>query len=313
MGVLQAHANALIKADYREAREKPNLFYFKTENATFFADMRGTQMVKIWEDPVPLVYATFVEHFAHWRKRRLIKEELRRLESIGCRWRVSFYEECEPGGLFFEDEDGFCKECGSDFQGPGLYCSSSCEAQAERRQLIEGISNLQTCEVCKRRIAPDRSFRSKAKEIAGVDLAYRSIEHHVSYPTEMTIVVCVDCHNKIHHTKDPKFESLRPANRRPQRIPKTSICPSCNKKRMSKDRNSCRECEARELLNAGKAPVEIAREMGISISTARKYLRAVRRSEKEAGGADTVVCKKCGKVFNGTNRTTCPECREFFR
>ena len=64
----------LTKHGYVESFKKPNLFYRKAEDGTvYFADMRGTDIVAIWEDPSPLFYWKFTEHVPEWKQRRLIK------------------------------------------------------------------------------------------------------------------------------------------------------------------------------------------------------------------------------------------------
>ena len=36
--------------------------------------------------------------------------------------------------------------------------------------------------------------------------------HHVSYVPPITMRVCVRCHNRIHHSKDPKYAMFRDAD-----------------------------------------------------------------------------------------------------
>ena len=41
---------------YKEHERKPNLFFIKHHTGTFYADLRGTGMVPIWEDTRALFY-----------------------------------------------------------------------------------------------------------------------------------------------------------------------------------------------------------------------------------------------------------------
>lgn len=54
---LKRIGNALTKLNYRESIKKPNLFYRILANGgLIFADMRGSEIIPIWEDPRPLIY-----------------------------------------------------------------------------------------------------------------------------------------------------------------------------------------------------------------------------------------------------------------
>jgi len=173
----------LTKHGYVESFKKPNLFYRKAEDGTvYFADMRGTDIVAIWEDPSPLFYWKFPEHVPEWKQRRLIKRELEELPIL----RLSFYEECEPDGLMFgEAGDGYCLVCGKDFQDEGNFCSALCK---------EAFADLgkDVCRVC------------------GKLMDYgEAIRHHLEYADEKTIIVCRSCHSKIHRgSKLPKLKPL---------------------------------------------------------------------------------------------------------
>lgn len=117
---------------YAEARNTPNLFW-RSDGAgiTFFASMRGTSVIPIWEDTRPLFSWKVNDEFAcskdhtgihhqdapcptKFRLRELLKAEMRRLAKVGIRTRLSFYEDSEPEGLFFGDEDKYCAGCGAD-------------------------------------------------------------------------------------------------------------------------------------------------------------------------------------------------------
>lgn len=198
------NAKALKKAGYTESKKKPNLFYLKivtslpttqtlligggqtfvqkkSTEVIFFADMRGTDMVKIWENTDPYLSWTFPEPTPGWKKRRVIKAELKRLSKLGCPSRLSYYQTSEPGGLMFSDEDGFCRYCGKDFQSDGRYCSNDCLKNARERYEMWRRSGLPACSVCHKKLERDER-----------------IFHHVSYYPVETVIVCRSCHTKIH-------------------------------------------------------------------------------------------------------------------
>jgi hypothetical protein len=53
---LQAYGRTLEQCGYKESQKKPNLFYRSYPFGTFFADLRGTEEVPIWEDLSALFY-----------------------------------------------------------------------------------------------------------------------------------------------------------------------------------------------------------------------------------------------------------------
>lgn len=177
------YSRILIKNGYSESVKKPNLFFRKDEDAgvIFFADMRGTDIVAIWEDPSPMLYVRFPNDMPRWNQKRLLEEEYRALRIC----RLSFYEECEPGGLMFgEGGDGYCIVCGKDFQDEGLFCSKQCEE-------AYGDLGKTRCQVCGKELAWDQA-----------------LEHHLSYEEDKTITVCRSCHLKIH--RGSKLPRLKP-------------------------------------------------------------------------------------------------------
>lgn len=83
--------NALVRLGYIEARSKPNLFRRDAKTVTFFADMRGTEIVPIWSDPRPLFYWNWNMHVADLSARQNATYiEVKRLEMEGVEIRLSF-------------------------------------------------------------------------------------------------------------------------------------------------------------------------------------------------------------------------------
>ena len=90
---------------YVESSHKQNLFSMRVDRGYVYADLRGTEEVPIWGDPVPLLYffATPGSSVPEQEERNILKEEFKRLRDADCRPRFSFYETSEPDGLFFND------------------------------------------------------------------------------------------------------------------------------------------------------------------------------------------------------------------
>jgi hypothetical protein len=135
--ILQKHGKKLVELGWNESTTKPNLFFKGFYDVTVFADMRGTEIISIWDEPYPYLYAS--ERFEDWKRRRAINKAVEELDRVNIPHRFSFYDECEPDGLFFGERyelaDGKCKRCGTEFDGDGLFCSEKCEK--ETRQLEE--------------------------------------------------------------------------------------------------------------------------------------------------------------------------------
>jgi hypothetical protein len=191
---LQRCASVLEMNGYRESIQKPNLFYKKTAEGVFFADMRGTEIIPIWDSPVPIFYARL--EGPAWKQRRLWKQELELLHKEGCPVRLSF--ELGQNGIFSElsmeiDEEnakfdwpvGLCYECGKDFQDEGEYCDPICAETAR-------VKTLNVCVACN-------------NSIEWPDL----VEHHTSYFPERTVYVHRSCHTLIHKTQT--YLSLKPS------------------------------------------------------------------------------------------------------
>jgi hypothetical protein len=191
----------LAELGYQESKSKPNLFYAKTDGVAFFADLRGTKQMPIWDDARPYFYWEPNPEFPPWKCRRLVRQEYSRLGINECKVRLSFYFYKDP--LFegssssvdeensvFDCDDGFCRKCGKDFQDEGSFCSEECE-----KEYHESLKA--TCAVCGKKI----DFSKEE-------------EHHISYKPEMTAWVHKGCHGKIHKTNlypdlKPKEDDLR--------------------------------------------------------------------------------------------------------
>ncbi|MBU4190235.1 MAG: DUF2116 family Zn-ribbon domain-containing protein [Candidatus Thermoplasmatota archaeon] len=142
------YALLLKQQGFIESKNKPNLFYKKIDEGIIFADMRGTEIIPIWSDASPLIYYEFNIDVPLWKRRRILNNEVSK-----CNGRFSFYEDSEPDGLMFNnEEDGYCKNCGKDFQDNGLFCSKKCEEEYEKKELAKTINRAEICEICGRKI-----------------------------------------------------------------------------------------------------------------------------------------------------------------
>lgn len=154
---------AIMRIGYSEANNKPNLFYKRSGKVTHYVDMRGTEIVKLWDDPRPFHYMFHGLDGPRWLVNRLREAERKEIINAGCPLRTTFEEEDDDDDNWFmryyaatDDEqrvmrlyngtveDGYCKECGRDFQDNGHLCPECMPIVVER--------SLPYCELCKRRI-----------------------------------------------------------------------------------------------------------------------------------------------------------------
>jgi hypothetical protein len=150
--ILQKQGELLMKIGYKESMNKPNLLYKSTPEGVFFADMRGTKEVPIWKDTSPLFYWKFKTKIPMWKRRRLINEELKNLDTKKIPVRFSY--EITDGAIEFEKtsafisgsfivwDDGYCKFCKKDFHDEGSYCSKECEQSARKKWKIASKKRL---------------------------------------------------------------------------------------------------------------------------------------------------------------------------
>src|SRR4030042_411413 len=119
----------LLRVGYLESIKKPNLFYKKIEQeATIlnFLDMRGTEEIKIWEEPVPLMYQK-IEKGELWQVGRIVKREIQMLKENNIPYRFSFEGWIEGTNIDEGSADGYCITCRKDLQSDKIFCSEHCE------------------------------------------------------------------------------------------------------------------------------------------------------------------------------------------
>ncbi|MFX1470849.1 MAG: hypothetical protein ACFFB8_19590 [Promethearchaeota archaeon] len=198
---LQETGEILEKLGYYEGINKPNLFFKQIDGGIVFADLRGTEIIPIWDDLRPLVYKSRNLDFTIFMK------EVVRLKRSGCNPRGSFYDMYEPDGWGFlldncEIPTGYCKRCGKDiidFVNWKILLEdyySICEKG------IDYYLELNCCDICKKIEDSKKKFRSEnLKSMNLCELCERreaELEHHITYDPPKTISICKSCHGKIH-------------------------------------------------------------------------------------------------------------------
>lgn len=168
----------LEDAGYRESSNKPNLFYKNDKVVTIFADMRGTNVVNIWDDTRPMIYWNFDKKMPDWAKRRVLKQEVSELEDRGIDYRTSFHQGRGQDQVRrpLRGTDGYCVACGKDMGKAQSYCSEDCKEQYRRKKMPEIFCNICDADTSK----------------------CGSVNHHVSYFPEETVRICRSCHRKLH-------------------------------------------------------------------------------------------------------------------
>jgi hypothetical protein len=201
---LQTIGTILEECGWRESINKPNLFLKEFEGVMVFADMRGTSITPIWEEPYPLLYAD-TGHLK-WKRRHALQLATDEITEREVKSRISWPEQFEPDGLFFGPEeelpDGFCKMCGKHILEKNregtLFCSSYCEnafSQLMEFRREEDLNKIK-CALCSK---PLLRWNSDT-----------TVEHHIQYePEEKTVFTCRSCHVKI-HSKFEEYPELAP-------------------------------------------------------------------------------------------------------
>ena len=257
-------SNELKSLGFIESKKKPNLFFLKlhknkeVNDVTIFADMRGSEIVPIFEETCPLIWSTFDRNF--------------RLESLSKDKNDAFklhveedYKWSEWNGYGIspqETDEYFCQLIMHILKLRGIpsrmtydvfsvssnnweeYLGTLAEKESRAMREYNDYSKKFMIEVEK--YSPKKLWQKC--RICGVDgmSKYSSPEsvlewqdsksklemHHVSYIPEIVIPVCKKCHTKIHHSDE--YSHLKPEISRKDWIEirsnteKKSIIPSSN-------------------------------------------------------------------------------------
>lgn len=172
--ILLRQGQALLKCGYKESVKKPNLFYRTIKEGIFFADMRSSNVVPIWEDTDALFYWKIDEALPIWEKRKIINREMDTIIMAGCPFRLS----AEQMDFDLSGGKGECVVCGAKFSHDGLFCSPGCEASSAEL------------------------YQTRCARCGQVLDSKSAIQHHISYDPEKTIEICRSCHLKIHRSKE---------------------------------------------------------------------------------------------------------------
>ena len=136
--------------EYMESQNKPNLFYKKINEKVIFADLRGTEVIPIWDDWRPMIYSKDLSNKDFYI-------EYINLTREGCNPRVSFYDESEPEGRLFgisnEIPSGYCKQCGADilYKAPWelLFVDFDAGLHNYEKEGIDAEIEIFTCDTCR--------------------------------------------------------------------------------------------------------------------------------------------------------------------
>jgi len=191
---------AKLKANgYKESIKKPSLFYRKGQHEEiYFADLRGNDMVAIWEDTSPLFYVQFpVDKIPYWQRSRLASQEFTRLKICHLSMEFDPTDYCivsdELEVYMSNSSLGYCSWCGKDIQSDDEFCSPECEAAFDEHYA-------EKCQICNKII----------------DRSEEQIQHHLSYEKERIILVCRSCHSKIHRGKSLEAYKPKDAPQKPK-------------------------------------------------------------------------------------------------
>ena len=114
------------------------------------------------------------------------------------------------------------------------------------------------------------------------------VNHHISYEEDKTIIVHRGCNTRLHQSETSPFKPVD------KPIPKEKRVCSCGRRILAKGQTMCCAC--------------------------RGIAKSRRQRSDQSGGMPgpvspslLVICEKCGIMFEGKSRTSCPICRAFFR
>lgn len=145
---LKVIGQQLHELGFKESKRKSNLFFKVITEGCVFADMRGTDMVPIWEDPIPLVYYNWrgmSRREKDWKVEGLTNDEMRRkeicfellLKVAGVPFRVS--------GSLERPEGGFCEGCGEEY---GTICERDQFVIYPYGQDDPSVAFYSLCDIC---------------------------------------------------------------------------------------------------------------------------------------------------------------------
>lgn len=216
----------LQKLGYKESFNKPNLFFKiltsdQGNNGIIFVDIRGTDIIPIWDEPDPIVYKNNSLAFIDFMK------EVVKIRGLGVTIRFSYYDSCEPDGWgFFLNKipSGYCKRCGKNIIDEVDW--NILQDGAYNAKILENPYNVRIevnhCNICKKMEYKKKEYKEKCLkvadlcEICGVKNA--ELTHHITYNPAKTIRLCRSCHGVLHKKEFPN--PIWKEKRKVQRIEK---------------------------------------------------------------------------------------------
>jgi hypothetical protein len=148
---LQIIGEKLLSLDFKESEGKSNLFYYsfdvkpdspaKNKHSTpsgttidycpprfvVFADMRGTDIIKIWHDPCPMIYVRPKEKVPGWLYRKACCYIYRKLTVKNIPFRISNEVALEGNSPDDNFPNGYCKLCGDELLSESIFCDKEYE------------------------------------------------------------------------------------------------------------------------------------------------------------------------------------------
>lgn len=196
----------LERMGFRQASWKPWLFVRQTPLGPVFANMGGTGVVPIWEEPLPMIHHQL--RGENWRVRKVLRQMHDELDAAEVPYRYSFYQTSEPGGLWFPIPGEEPVDTADNFSGPDGYCHH-CGTELLVGELL--------CDDCT--LLPDAPGRFTCEACRDGFPAEAMVVHHVRYaPPVRTVRVCRSCHLLIHRTN--QFPDLKPDHSPATRVPR---------------------------------------------------------------------------------------------
>ena len=176
------------------------------KNGIIFVDIRGTDVIPIWEESDPIVYKNDNLAFTDFMK------EVVKLKGSGVSIRLSYYDRCEPEGWgFFLNKipSGYCKRCGKNVinEVDWTILQGGAYNPKVQQHLINIKIEINHCNICKRMEYAKQEYRKKCLksadicEICGEKKA--ELTHHITYKPAKTIRLCRSCHGVLHKKEFP--------------------------------------------------------------------------------------------------------------
>lgn len=148
--------------------------------------------------------------------------------------RKHFLELCNNSGIrdfcIWIEENLLCTQCGEKidydidkkepqklidfFSGDRGKKCLSCINEKQVESLVEKLNKMKRCPVCDRLILDDQDFHKNITLDDKTIISSKPNKHHINYKENKIIIVCSECHSKIHNSKKKKYKEYRPVDQR---------------------------------------------------------------------------------------------------